>query len=260
MKAIVKKMELNKRMNKYYLKIIMECQKKEYIVSNPLTSNPINFRKQVFGMLSACNCYDLMKLARKDPIPQEATGYYFEGRGYKILENKDGKWFLFDEKSGIYLCQKANEYTKKLIRMAQKHNISKVTVDDGIIKSIISRSGVFSILFQNKNAGSAFMTTGQVYWGFGKPINIGNNATESEKIASAKMFTSFIVSLLEFCNKDDLLKLGGDVERYPEVEITLNHSNKVNSIRNANTGLGFCIGKNYEIIDSPEICDDEPLI
>lgn len=34
MKAIVKKMELNKIMNRYYLKITMESQKKEYIVSN----------------------------------------------------------------------------------------------------------------------------------------------------------------------------------------------------------------------------------
>lgn len=259
MKAIVKKMELNKIMNRYYLKITMESQKKEYIVSNPLNSNPINFRKQVFGMLSACNCYDLMRLARKNPIPQEATGYYFEGRGYKILENKDGKWFSFNEKTGVYLCQNADEYTKNLIRMAQKHNISGIAVNEGTIESIMSRSGVFSILFQSKNDEVSFFTTGQVYWGFGSPINIGNNANESEKIASAKMFTSFIVSLLEFCGKDDLLKLGGDIETYPEVEITLNHSNKVNSIRNANTGLGFCIGKNYEFLDSLESRDDELL-
>lgn len=259
MKAIIKKIELKKMMNKPYLKITMESKKKEYIVSNPFINDSINFRKQVFGMLSACNCYDLMKLSRKEPISQEATGYYFKGKGYRILESKDRKWFSFNEKKGIYSCQKADESTKNLIRMAQEQNISKVETHDGSIESIMSRSGVFSILFQSKYSGASCMTTGQIYWGFGKPINIGNNATESEKIASAKMFTSFIVSLLEFYDKDDLLKIGGDVEVYPEVEITLDHRNRVKSIQNINTGLGFCIGKSYEIIDSSWTYNDERL-
>lgn len=255
MKAILKKIELKKMMNRDYLKITMESQKKEYIVSNPLMSNPINFRKQVFGILSACDCYDLMKLARKVSVPQKAIGYYFEGGGYKILENRDEEWLLFNEKTETYSCQKADKHTKKLIKMTQEHNISNVTMDEGSIESVVSRSGVFNIWFQSKNTGSSCMTTRQVYWGFGKPINIGNNASDKEKLKSAEMFTSFIVSLMKFFNKDDLLKLGGDIEKYPEVEITFNHSNKVNSIRNPITGLGFRIGKNYEIIDHTEICN-----
>lgn len=52
MKAIIKKIELKKMLNKYYLKVTMESQGKEYVLSNPLLGDPINFRKQVFGILS----------------------------------------------------------------------------------------------------------------------------------------------------------------------------------------------------------------
>lgn len=249
MKAIVKSIELKKIINRYYLKIAMESQNREYVLSNPLINDPINFRKQVFGILTACNCYDLMRLAREVPKSKEAIGYYFEDRGYKILENEKGQWFSLNQKTRIYSCEKADESTKKLIETAQKHNISKVTVNEGTIESIKSGSGVFSILFQNKHGLSSFLSTGQVYWGFGNPINIGNNATESEKLDSAKVFTSFIVSIMKFYQKSNLLELGGDIEKYPEVEIELNHSNKVKLIKNAATGAGFRIGKDYEIID-----------
>lgn len=157
--------------------------------------------------------------------------------------------FHLTKKTGMYSCENADENTKKLIETAQKHNISKVTRNKGTIESIKSRSGVFSMLFLNENGPSSYFSTGQVYWGFGSPINMGNNASESEKLDSAKMFTSFIVSIMKFYQKSNLLELGGDIEKYPEVEIELNHSNKVNVIKNANTGVGFRIGKDYEIID-----------
>lgn len=237
----------------------MESSGKEYIVSNPLLGDPINFRRQVFGMLTACNCYDIMKLGRKIPIPQKATGYYLEDRGYKILENAKGQWFLFNERTGKYSCQKADEHTKELIKKAEEYNVSRITKSNGTIESIKSTSGVFQILFQGENGLSSFLSTGQVYWGFGEPINIGNNATESERLESAKMFTSFITSLMDFYGEDDLLKFGGTIERYPEVEITLNHSNKINSIYNPNTGLGIRIGQNYEMLDISKTPEQEKM-
>jgi len=190
-----------------------------------------------------------MKLGRDNPIPKPAIGYYLEDRGYKILENEMGEWFSFNEKTGRYSCEKADEYTKKLIKMAQEHKISTVTVDKGTIESITSRSGTFQILFEREKGGASFLTTGQIYWGFGHPIHIGDNASESEKIDSAKTFASFIVNLMKFCKEEDMLKLGGEVERYPEVEIMLNHSNKIKTITNATTGLGLGVERNYEIVD-----------
>lgn len=259
MKAIIKSIELKKMVNRYYLKVTMESQGREYFLSNPLLSDPINFRKQVFGILSACNCYDLMTLAREEAVPQPATGYYFQGKGYKILENEIGQWILFNEERRRYSCEKADEYTKDLIKLAQEHNISNITIDNGTIESIASRSGAFSILFQNERGIGSFFTTGQIYYGFGHPINIGNSASKSEKLESAKTFTSFIVSLMKFLRTDDLLKLGGKIEEYPKVEITLNHSNKVTSIRNPATGLGLSIGQNYEILSSSKVLDCERL-
>ena len=73
------------------------------------------------------------------------------------------------------------------------------------------------------------------------------------------MFTSFITSLIDFYGEDDLLKFGGTIERYPEVEITLNHSNKINSIYNPNTGLGIRIGQNYEMLDISKTPEQEKM-
>ncbi len=249
MEAIVKKIELKKILSKYYLKITMESEKKEYILSNPLLNDPINFRKQVFGILSACNCYDLMKLGRDNPIPKPAIGYYLQGRGYKIFENEKGEWFTFYEKTGRYSCRKADEATKKLIKMAQQNKISAVSIEKGTIEKIISESGTFQILFKREQGGGSFHLAGQIYYGFGHPIHIGDNACESEKIDSAQTFTSYIVNLMKFCREEDMLKLGGEVERYPKVEIMLDHSNKIKTITNAVTGLGLGIERNYEIVD-----------
>lgn len=257
MKATIKSIERKKMLNRQYFKITMESSGKEYTVAHPLLSDPINFRKQVFGMLTACDCYDIMRLGRKTPVSQKIVGYYIEDRGYKILENDKGQWFSFNENTGRYSCQKADEHTKELIKKAEEYNISRVTKTKGIIESIKSTSGVFQMLILNENGPSSFFSTGQVYWGFGEPINIGNNATESQKLESATMFTSFITSLMDFYGEDDLLKLGGEIEKYPEVEITLNHSNKVNSICNSATGLGFRIGQNYEMLDTSNIHKSE---
>lgn len=247
MQAKLKSLELKKVLKNYYIKVKVECQGKEYVLSNPLHSDVINFRKQVFGILTACNCYDLMRLARKEPIPRGAKGYYVQGRGYKIFENNYGQWLSFDKKLGIYSCKKADENIKTLIKYSQELNYSNVDVNDGVITSIVSQSGVFQMMFESQNNIISFFSTGQVYYGFGYPINIGNNASESEKIKSAKMFTSFITSIMQFYGEGDLLKLGGEIEDYPNVEITLDERNRIKSITNSETKLGLIVGKSYEI-------------
>ena len=248
MQAIVKSIEVKKVLNRYYLKIVMESQNKQFVLDNPLINDPINFRRELFGILTACNCYDLMRLAREVPVPKEATGYYTERAGYEILENKSGNWLAFNRKTERYTCEKADENLKKFIQMAQDYHVSAVDVNEGTIESIQSRSSVFSIMFQGK-IGVSFFTTKQIYWGFGHPINIGNSNDKKGTLKSANMFTSFIVSLMKFFEKDNLLEIGGDIKKYPEVEITLDHSNRVSVIKNAVTGKGFCIGRNYEMID-----------
>lgn len=257
MEATIKSIQLKKMLNQYYFRVTMESQNKKYILDNPLMSDPINFRRQVFGIMSSCNCFDIIKLARKNPIQQKAIGYFVEGKGYIILENDEGQWLSYNKKTGRYLCQKADEDIKRLIQMASMHNISRVEIDDGVIESIRSSSGVFSILL-NSTGKTSFFTTGQIYFGFGEPINIGNSADESQKQEAAKAFTSFIVSVMKFYKKDDLLTLGGEVEQYKEVNITLNHRNQISSITNAATGSGFqIVGKSYEIVNSSKTYENE---
>ena len=82
--------------------------------------------------------------------------------------------------------------------MAQQQKRSQIDVNNGRIEQIISRSGVFQICFSSEDAGTYFFTTGQIYYGMGNPINIGNNASQSEKLEAAKAFQSFIDSPIPF--------------------------------------------------------------
>ena len=47
---------------------------------------------------------------------------------------------------------------------------------------------------------------------------------------------------------DDLLRLGGKTDYYPEVEITV-IKGKITSITSSETGMGLSISKNYKIIN-----------
>ena len=44
-----------------------------------------------------------------------------------------------------------------------------------------------------------------------------------------------------------MLKLGGEIEDYPKVEITLDKRHRIKSITNEETKLGLIVGENYEI-------------
>lgn len=242
----LKSVQLKKIFNNYFLVIKVESQGKEYVLSNPFLSDPVNFRKQFFGILTACNCYDLLRLSRKEPIPLECRGYYFDGRGYKILENKYGQWFLLNKKSGIYACEKADEKLKEMFQIIQKADRGSIDISDGSITSITSQSGVLQIGFLNRHCGFSVFLSGQVYFGFGFPLNREDKWSEKEGRESAKLFKSFITSLMEFYGEKDLLKLGGEIQNYPKIEITLDN-NRIKSITNSDTKLGLIVGKSYEI-------------
>lgn len=85
---------------------------------------------------------------------------------------------------------------------------------EGYISNVKSESGIFSLLFDSKY-GSTYYTTShsQIYQGFGYLINIGNKDDIINSRKSAKVFTSFITSLMKFYKTNDLLHLGGNVEK-----------------------------------------------
>lgn len=251
MQAVIQKLELKKILNRHYIKIelIDELGIKRNI-DNPLLSDNINFRRLVFGILSACGNYDLMRIATENPEPQKMSGYY--QNGLIILENEKGEWLSLDRKIGLYRCQQPTPETRKNFELIIENNMLDLSKDEGIIDRIVSESGVFLLRFIGKSSATHFIT-GQIYYGLGYPITIGKNADPSNIAISAKMFTTFITSLMKLYGINDLLQFGGNTDNLPIVEIELNNNNKISTITNPTTGMGLAIGKKYEIINIHEL-------
>ena len=251
MEAVIKKIKLKNILNRYYFSLeIQSVDGKVYHVDKPLLSDPISFRKQVFGIMAACNQFDLLRLSSDNPIYKEVIGYY--SNGLQIIENNKNEWFSYNKKTSSYFCDQSSQSVKELFSMAVNKKIPDVSVNKGRIESISSGSGVLQIFFKSNGLGT-FMNTGQVYYGFGYPIGIGSvDDKESIKIASLS-FQSFILSIMNFYGVDDLLELSGKIDKYPIVDITVD-KNKIKSITSFETGMGISIGKSYEIINlfSPE--------
>ena len=252
MEAVIKKIKLKKLINRYYFRIeLVDENGCTHILDKPLLCDYINFRRQVFGIMSACGSYDLMKLATTNPIKKRVKGYYIND--LQILENENKEWLRYDKGKGKYICD-IDKKGRKIIDLLIAQNMSNIDVMDGKIENIVSRSGVFSMLFTSKSASTFYMTSHtQIFWGFGSPINIGNPEDIVGATESAKVFTSFIVSLMNFYNTDDLLNIGGNIENYPVVEITINNNNEISSITNPSTGMGFSIDKGYEFVNEAQI-------
>lgn len=251
MEAVIKKIKLKNILNRYYFSLeIQSVDGKVYHVDKPLLSDPISFRKQVFGIMAACNQFDLLRLSSDNPIYKEVIGYY--SNGLQIIENNKNEWFSYNKKTSSYFCDQFSPSVKELFSMAVNKKIPEVSIDKGRIESISSGSGVLQIFFKSNGLGT-FMNTGQVYYGFGYPIGIGSvDDKESIKIASLS-FQSFILSIMNFYGVDDLLELSGKIDKYPIVDITVD-KNKIKSITSFETGMGISVGKSYEIINlfSPE--------
>lgn len=247
MKAVIQKLELKKVWDRHYIKIeLIDENGVKRNINNPLLSDEINFRKQVFGIMSSCNCYDLMRLTTNNPNCRKMIGYY--QNGLQILENKKKEWLKFDKDNGIYICKKPSRKLHKMFDILIEQKMFKGYKEEGIIETIASQSGTFQLLFTCQTT-STWLITGQIYYGFGYPINIGTNINPSDEKESAKMFTSFIISLMKLYGINDLLKFGGKIDNLPVVEIELNNDNEITSITNPTTGMGLAIGTGYEIVN-----------
>lgn len=134
-----------------------------HVLDKPLLCDYIYFRRQVFGIMTACDSYDLMWFATTNRIEKRVKGYYING--LQILENENKEWLRYDKEKRKYVCD-------------------------------IDKKGRRII---------------------------------------------------------DLLNIGGNIENYPVVEITINSNNEISSITNPSTGMGFSIDKEYEFISTKQI-------
>lgn len=251
MQAVIQKLELKRILNRYYLKIeLLDENGIKRSLDNPFLNDDINFRKQVFGVLSACGSFDLMKLATSNPKQKKMIGYY--QNGLQILENENEEWLSLNRETGLYRCKKPNKKTRKVFNMLIEKNMFNVEKEEGIIERIISQSGTFQLTF-NVKSGLEYFITGPIYNGFGYPLTVGTDATPSDVAFFAKKFTSFIVSLMKLYGINDLLQFGGNIDNLPIVEIELNNDNEITTITNPTTGMGLAIDTEYEIINIFEL-------
>lgn len=248
MKAVINKVELKKIFNRYYFKITLtDINGCNYVIDKPFISDPISFRRQVFGIMSACGSYDLMRLATDNPVSKKVVGYYING--LKVLENEKNEWFLFDSKTDEYVCELTNEVRKKAMDIIIEEVGRECGIKaEGTINSITSRSGVFSMLFTGEHIGTYFTCGKQIYYGFGEPINIGAPNDKEGSKRNAGYYQSFIVNLMKFYGIDDLLHFGGICDKLPIVEINFKND-KIDSITNLNTGLGFLLNEKYKFVN-----------
>lgn len=250
MEALIKKIELKKDWDKYYFQIeLIDREGKTHIIDDSSYGNPIEFRKMVFGLMSAIGNYDLMTLATDNPIEKNVKGYYIGG--LKIIENENNEWFSFNQEKNTYTCEKANKDKKEILKLLIDTKKYDMSIEDGTIEKISSESGVFSLRFRGKVWVTHFLCN-QIYYGFGYPLGINSNYNEEDKKRAANNFVQFIVSLMKFYKINDLLDFGVNKEKDLIVEITIEEGN-IKTITNTKTGLGLSLNKKLEIINVHEL-------
>ena len=92
MEAIITKIELKRFFKTYYFALeLRDSNGKAYIIDKPFCNDEIQFRRLVFGIMSACNQFDLLRLGSDSPVYKSVKGYY--NNGLEILENESDEWF-----------------------------------------------------------------------------------------------------------------------------------------------------------------------
>jgi len=243
MDAFISSMEfIKENENDCYWKVTLVDENNNYIgtFGDSKITDPVNFRKQTFGILSACNCFDLLKLSSSNP--QKLPVYYMERKfnGINSIVNKNGQSLKLGH-HGMYEINKAWNFFNKNKEIKQ--------YEIGEIESIESRSGVFVVSVCSGCSVNSFMT-GSVYWGFGYPLTQENMNEDYIRDAS-KLYLSFIEGILKLYNTNDLMKLNGnEVSEYPMVIVKTDEKGNITSIGNKDTGFELMTdGISYIIIN-----------
>lgn len=221
MEAMLIETELKKTMRGHYFVIeLLDKHNVRYIIDKPTLSDNINFRRETYGIINASDENDLLRLSTSNPIRYKVN-YYYEN-GVKYIENR-GKSFYYDSKSRLY---KVDEI---------KHSTDK---EECLIDSILFKDGCAKIVLESPLSYRNIKTS----------LIDFDETVKSENRASASTYHSFVVSLMNFLNKKDILSLGGNIERYPEVDIKV-CGNNVKRLSNPYTGKSLYITNKYEISD-----------
>ena len=219
MEAMIIRTDLIKTKKGHYFNVeLMDKLNNKYTFGRPGSSDPMNFRMQVYGIMNACDEKDLLSLTTHNPKYLNVSLFTLDGVRY--IE-RDDKVFYYDPKSRLYRFE--NETHE--VEHKDKCLINTINFKDGEIRMVLETE-----------LGYKIYKTGKIDYMEG----IKSRET-------AHTYSSFIVSLMKLYNKKDLLLLGGNIEKYPEVDIKLNTDGSVKRLSNPYTGKSLYISNMYEI-------------
>lgn len=242
MKVLLKNIKYKKvdKTHSYWILNFVDCHGNLVeTIDMPKLSSSVDFRYQTYGILAACNCYDLLRIFTNSPnllkvyIPKD------DSNKVEYIKNSHNAIFSFKEDKYVL------EHNHNILKIAHKHPNEL----SGQIESITSESGTFAISIATENFKRTFLT-GQVYYGFGTPLNEHINLNEKHELLAADMFKTFIEAILKLYQVDDLLGLAKtEYVEYPIVDLEYDEQGKPQYLGCEETGIYLQINENSYAIE-----------
>lgn len=229
-KAIIKSIELCQiDENESFFQVTLADEEGNDIgvFGSPYLTSDIDFRKETFGILEAIGCFDLLKLGGNEEACIPITFKCDRRDVIDEIHNSDNQT-LHMGTSGEYVTEEMKEDEREVF--------------DGIINSIKSASDTFTMQIRNPHFTTNYVT-GNIYYGFGYPLLSQTNNEELIKKAS-KHYKSYIESILKFCGTDDLLRIGGEPSKYPDILIQRDEVGNIIAIGSSDKEYHLCIAEN----------------
>lgn len=206
---------------------------------NEELSSPEAFRIETFGILTACNCFDLLRLGGEEIKPLEVWMKY-DFRREKVLYIKNNNGITLDTDDLFY------QTNKEIFHKFRKNKNEKKVK----IKKIVSESGTYIMYLYGEHCRTCFVP-GNLYYGFGYPLTFKKNEVNAEGyLRTVLQYFFYIKNILKFYRTDDLMTLNRKRPSiYRKVSILLDENDEIYAIGNEETNMYLVIkeGK-YEII------------
>lgn len=249
MQAFIKSIKLKKTKNRQsYLSASLCDEQGHYIgtFGNSKISDPVNFRTFLFGIMGACDCFDLLKLSANSPKEKEIE-YYYLPNDSKIIINENNL-ALAKHTNGGYFCSKLDPRLERLCEL------KKVPREKGHITHIKSASGVFLIGI-NSRCGFTNFVTNQIYYGFSYLWGKNENRKQEDIRLASAWFQSFIESVLKLYNTNDILKLNGpSIEKLPSLQAILDNNGSIIALTNTDKTFTLYLQENeYVVTNDPNL-------
>jgi len=205
----------------------------------PDKSDSISFRKQTFGIMHACGCWDLLSISGKKisfPILVEEDPIRLN-----TICNADGEFISID--------------LDGTVRYGENYDISNC--EERTLTSLESSSGILSAETTTKYTRQHFQSPNS-YIGFNE-LYAQQTSKELEQ-KGANSFKNFVCQILHLGKISNLFKDNCDFHTYPTVSIILDKDNNIKAIGDINERAwlinndeGYSISKTPPIIVNKKI-------